>query len=694
MICLRRNGTGNRLNDIPGRYFQSSEGTPGIDGINRNALVLQNLFKGLYNPKVQLLGRHRIQLACNIENLSKTILCANDLLFQISFFPINILVDFSGKNQFIFQKPVLLADEPDGIVLVKFRVAAHRSHQKEKHEGQPVCGLIEDGHRIHSGRNLRHKPGHTAQSRSSQTKTQAMDGCHNDNICHSEIHNGKNNRRIRQAHQYFHEEEQHHKLCNLYQQAVVLSPPFDSLPGGQILFLLGCKVFFIFFRQILQKGNSREPAVLFTDNLVGGFQSANLLTSGKCKLCIGAERPQRFGQVGHCDSEVVAYRQNTCLMFPVVQHTGNQHRQVGKGDKMHLCVGANVHGNRFMGMALIKNSVEEIVLVAAGIQIGNLHNTDIQKRCSGIELAEIFLRLAEDRSVCLGGKRRIQGRQKQDPHFLTGGFCIFQNLSEFFRVILLGVPVGKVSGKIYYHIKIIGLKNRLYRGTADAEQLDLICRAKLCIANHSNLALRKRSIHKVFCQILRIANAKHMPRRKICIGRNNNTIFVEHLPQGNQCAVIQDMDQALNQDFIKHTAHTAGDHLDRNILGKGFFITALTGQGIIGICQCHHLGTQRNFFSLKPFRIACPVIALMMIQRNVNRVLFNFRRHGFKCAVFQEPGTQNGVLLYNIELHRRKLSGKFQNTPGNLRFANIMHRRRHRNILNLLIRQGIPLRLS
>ena len=117
-------------------------------------------------------------------------------------------------------------------------------------------------------------------------------------------------------------------------------------------------------------------------------------------------------------------------------------------------------------------------------------------------------------------------------------------------------------------------------------------------------------------------------------------------------------------------------------MSKRLLIHTLTGQGIVNICQCHHLGRNRNLLPLKSVRITTSVITLMMPAANLI-CLLNQRLLLMHGQCLQHLGADQRMLLHNLKLFIGQTSGLIQHLPRYRYFSDIMQSRSRANQRNL-----------
>ena len=133
--------------------------------------------------------------------------------------------------------------------------------------------------------------------------------------------------------------------------------------------------------------------------------------------------------------------------------------------------------------------------------------------------------------------------------------------------------------------------------------------------------------------------------------------------------------QAFHQQRIEAAALAVQDHVNGLFVAVGLLITALAGQCVVHIGQCHHLCCNGDLVALEPVRVAAAVPPLVVPA--ADSVCHLYQRFVLPDGKpLQDPGTLGGVGLDGGVLFLGQAAGLVQDLFRDHDFADIVQRRR------------------
>ena len=154
--------------------------------------------------------------------------------------------------------------------------------------------------------------------------------------------------------------------------------------------------------------------------------------------------------------------------------------------------------------------------------------------------------------------------------------------------------------------------------------------------------------------------------------------------------------QAFQQQRVEGPALAVQDHAQGRVVVVGRFIAAVAGQGVVHICQCHHLCCDGDRIALQLVRVAAAVPALMVPAADGIGHLQQglvFLADGV-AQVPQDAGTLHRVGLDHRVFFGGQAAGLVEDLSGDHDLAQVVQGRCRADERNVALVQLIPVGLA
>ena len=241
----------------------------------------------------------------------------------------------------------------------------------------------------------------------------------------------------------------------------------------------------------------------------------------------------------------------------------------------------------------------------------------------------------------------------QEPLHILPVRWMHKPAAEHIPNLIQGIQLlqrGQLRVRIIHHMEQLPIHVQLHK-----KPVDVMDQGKIFSAN---------PFYGIFAsQLLR--------QRQLCSHGLLGRLLSIGIFQSQSLKLMGHMLEAVQQLGREHAAFSPEDHIHRLCKGIGILIHPLGGQGIIDICQAHHLGTDGNGFSLQPFGVTAAIPALVVIVADVVGIKQILPvRHALQS--FQNPAAGEGMGLHGFPFFLRQRARFHEDSVGNGNFTDVM----------------------